>query len=422
MLTRVIKLSKWGWDDATIIVAFLATIGVITGRQLQIRAGMGKDIWTLTPDEITNYIKIFYVFGFIYTITLALVKASICFLYLRLFTNLKFRRIVWATQAFNVALAVTFIFAYAFQCTPPHYFWEMWQGEKPGKCLSFSVLSWTHSGLGIVLDFWMLALPFWQVIKLNLPLRKRLDAFVMFGCGIFLTIVSILRLQCLVILTNGHNPTKDLTWLATWSNVEITVGIIIACLPAARLLILRYLPTKIAAWNNASRTTRSSLPTRSSKGGSTATWVSGLSGKRESSGQPTVPLSDVSQFDKDRVGSTQVSITGPRGSNAVQHPGAGSSVASGLGRRESELPLVPGFESSQPAAVGQSSGFDETPPVPMPLPKDRRIWVEQHIYVSNEPVTGFSTEISRGDQISRGDDAASTTEPWILKPPRSEDT
>lgn len=145
---------------------------------------MGRDIWTLTPDEITNYIKIFYVFGFIYTITLALVKASICFLYLRLFSNLKFRRIVWATQAFNFALMITFIFAYAFQCTPPDHFWEMWHGEKQGKCLSFSVLSWTHSGLGILLDLWMLALPFWQVLKLNLPLRKRLDAFVMFGCGI----------------------------------------------------------------------------------------------------------------------------------------------------------------------------------------------------------------------------------------------
>lgn len=185
MLTRALKLSKWGWDDATIIVAFVATIGVITGRQLQIQAGMGRDIWTLTPEEITNYILIFYVFGFIYTITLTLVKASICFLYLRLFTTPRFRMIVWATQAFNAALMVTFIFVYAFQCTPPDYFWNMWHGETKGKCLSFSVLSWTHSSIGIVLDLWMLALPFWQVIKLkNLPLRKRLDAFVMFGCGI----------------------------------------------------------------------------------------------------------------------------------------------------------------------------------------------------------------------------------------------
>lgn len=216
--------------------------------------------------------------------------------------------------------------------------------------------------------------------------------------------------------------TEDLTWLATWSNVEITVGIIIACLPAARLLLLRYLPSKVAAWNNASRTTRStSLTARSSKVGSTATWVSGLSGKRESDPQPgSVPLSDASHFDKDRACSTQVSVTSPGApSNAVNHLGAGPSVASGLSRRESELPLVPGFESSQPAAAaaaGQSSsGFvDETPPAPTPVAKDRRIWVEQHIYVSNEPATGVSTEIPRED------DADSETEPWIFRKPGAE--
>lgn len=201
--------------------------------------------------------------------------------------------------------------------------------------------------------------------------------------------------------------TEDLTRLATWSNVEITVGIIIACLPAARLLLLRYIPSQIAAWNNASRTTRSRsiITPRSSKLGSTATWVSGLSGKRESKA-PSVPLSDASQFDKDRACSMQVSVTSP---------GAGT-AANGLGRRESELPLVPGFESSQPAAVavaGHSSAVDEGPPVPTPMPKDRRIWVEQHIYVSNDPVTGVSTEISRGDEDS--------TPPWIGRLPGSED-
>lgn len=186
MLTRVLKLSIWGWDDATILAAFLATIGIIAGRQLQLKAGMGQDIWTLTHDEIDHYIKIFWVFGMIYTITLTLVKASICFLYLRLFTNRKFQRIVWATQAFNVALMFTFILVYAFQCSPPSYFWEMWQGRgvNKGTCMNFSVLSWTHAGIGIALDLWMLALPFWQVTKLNLPFRKRMDAFVMFGCGI----------------------------------------------------------------------------------------------------------------------------------------------------------------------------------------------------------------------------------------------
>lgn len=204
------------------------------------------------------------------------------------------------------------------------------------------------------------------------------------------------------------------------------MGIIIACLPASRLLFLRYLPSKIAAWHSAShsashtvsRTNHSSITARSSKVGSTATWVSGLSalsGKRESNAQPSVPLSDASHFDKDRACSTQVSVTGAAAPNAAHHLGAEPSVASGLGRRDSEVPLVPGFESSQPAPAGQSSGFEDSPVIPTPLAKDRRIWVEQHIYVSNDPVPEFSTDISRGDD-------ADSTPPWIIKPPRSEDS
>lgn len=202
------------------------------------------------------------------------------------------------------------------------------------------------------------------------------------------------------------------------------MGIIIACLPAARLLILRYLPGKIAAWHSAhsaQRTEHSSSTARSSKVGSISTWVSGLSGKRESHNTqaPSLPLSDASHFDnKDRAGSAQVSVAGTGGPGAVQHTGAGSSVGSTLERRESERPLVPGFESSQPAAAAQSSSaLVETPPVPMPSAKDRRIWVEQHIYVSNDPVTGVSTETSRGSEGSEED----STPPWIMKPPGAED-
>lgn len=190
------------------------------------------------------------------------------------------------------------------------------------------------------------------------------------------------------------------------------MGIIIACLPATRLLILRYLPSKIAAWAIALRTTRSTITARSSKRGSTATWASGLSGKRESNlPQAPVRLSDASHFDKDRVCSTQVSSTSPVASNAVHNLGFDSSVASGLGRRASELPLVPGFDSPQPAAAaGQSSSHDETPPTPTPRAKDRRIWVEQHIYVSNDPIMEVPTEISR-------DGAEGAIEPWISKLP-----
>jgi hypothetical protein len=55
-------------------------------------------------------------------------------------------------------------------------------------------------------------------------------------------IVSILRLQSLVAISNSSDPTYDNPPAATWSSVEINVGIICSCLPLLRPLLTRFLP------------------------------------------------------------------------------------------------------------------------------------------------------------------------------------
>jgi hypothetical protein len=55
-------------------------------------------------------------------------------------------------------------------------------------------------------------------------------------------IVSILRLQSLVSISNSTDPTYDNPAAATWSSVEINVGIICSCLPLLRPLLNRFLP------------------------------------------------------------------------------------------------------------------------------------------------------------------------------------
>ncbi|KAH8783056.1 hypothetical protein F5883DRAFT_351013, partial [Diaporthe sp. PMI_573] len=242
VLCRALKLSTGGWDDLSITIAFAGSVAMIVGRVLQGKLGMGRDIWTLTPDEITQFIKVFYVFGVIYAFTLGLIRMSICFLYLRLFQDEKVRRLIWATQIFNALVIVLSFIIYLLHCRPLSYYWTRWDGEHQGTCFNFSDMAYAHAGINISLDIWMLALPFWQIMKTEMLPRKKLQALVMFGCGIFLTIVSIMRLQSLILLANNTNPTKDFTWVATWSIVEITVGIIVACLPASRIIILRYLP------------------------------------------------------------------------------------------------------------------------------------------------------------------------------------
>ena len=59
-------------------------------------------------------------------------------------------------------------------------------------------------------------------------------------------IVSILRLQSLIAISNSDDPTYDNPPAATWSSVEINVGIICSCLPCLRPLISKFLPRVFA--------------------------------------------------------------------------------------------------------------------------------------------------------------------------------
>ena len=184
VLCRALKLSSWVWDDLLITMAFAGSVAMIVGRVLQGNLGMGRDIWTLTPDEITQFIKVFYVFGVIYAFTLGLIRMSICFLYLRLFPDEKVRRLVWATQIFNALVIVLSFIIYLLHCRPLSYYWTRWDGEHQGTCFNFSDMAYAHAGINISLDIWMLALPFWQIMKTEMSPRKKLQALVMFGCGI----------------------------------------------------------------------------------------------------------------------------------------------------------------------------------------------------------------------------------------------
>lgn len=145
---------------------------------------MGRNVWTLPPDDIDMFLKIFFAFEAIYVCCLAIIKISICFLYLRIFPAHRFRVAVWATQFFNVGLVIAFIVADGFQCRPISFFWQGWDGEHAGYCVNIEAFIYAHAGFNIALDVWMLALPASQIWRLNLSIKKKIQVFAMFGFGI----------------------------------------------------------------------------------------------------------------------------------------------------------------------------------------------------------------------------------------------
>lgn len=144
---------------------------------------MGKPYWAVEFWQIDQFLRVYYVCEVVYTLTLGMIKASILFLYIRIFREPLFKRVIWATQLFNLLLVLAFLAADFGQCRPISYFWQGWDGEHEGTCFDINALSYAHSGLNIVLDLWMLALPATQIWKLNMSLKLKFESSIIFAFG-----------------------------------------------------------------------------------------------------------------------------------------------------------------------------------------------------------------------------------------------
>ncbi|KAF2847667.1 hypothetical protein T440DRAFT_190984 [Plenodomus tracheiphilus IPT5] len=248
-LSRVIfkavySIGELGWDDYSVIAALIAGAPsvVIIDRGI-VPNGLGRDIYTVPFDHITNFVRYLYALEVLYFLQIALLKLTLLFFFLRIFPKPLIRRLLWGTVTFNVLCGFSFVLVAIFQCQPISYYWTSWDKERPGKCIDVNALAWSNAIISILLDVWMLVLPLYEIFHLQLSWRKKLSVAVMFCVGTFVTVVSILRLQYLVTFAASSNPTWDQADVIRWSNVEIHVGIICACLPALRVILVKLFPT-----------------------------------------------------------------------------------------------------------------------------------------------------------------------------------
>ncbi|KAL6399824.1 hypothetical protein AUP68_17232 [Ilyonectria robusta] len=233
-----------GLDDWFILLTMLCGIpSMVIIVHGAVPNGLGRDVWTLTPDKITSFGMFFHVMTILYFSQITLLKFSMIFLYLRIFLEHSARRILWCTLAFNCVFGILFIFLAVFQCQPISYFWKRWDGEHQGHCLDINAIAWSNATICIVLDLWLLAVPLSQLRTLNLDWKKKVGVGMMFCVGTFVTIVSTLRLQVVIKLgSHAENATWEFIDVVKWSTIEINVGIICACMPSLRLGIARLFP------------------------------------------------------------------------------------------------------------------------------------------------------------------------------------
>jgi len=235
----LLGLDDWMVLLAALIQAPCAAIASVAGSKY----GLGKDIWTLTPHQITQFGHYLYVYATIYMVNIPVCKLAFLLFYLRVFPAPRVRRILWATVGFVCVYALAFLFLHAFQCTPVSHYWHRWDGVHEGTCLNASHIVWAHAVISISLDFWNVAIPLYQLKGVSLDWKKKLGVGLMFSVGLFTTVISIVRL---VDLVRHDWESTNQSWvkldLAIWCTIEVNSAIICACLPAFRSLLVRIFP------------------------------------------------------------------------------------------------------------------------------------------------------------------------------------
>lgn len=171
-------------DDFFIVVSCCVGLActVINGVGFT-RHGLGKDVWTLTTDMVETFERFFYIQQILYLLLVMTIKMSILFFYLSIFPGRGTRVLLWCTVAFTAVFALTFILLSVWQCTPINYYWLRYVRPVEGSCQRINTLGWIQAGISILIDLWMIAIPLWEIRKLELHWKKKVCAIVMFMTG-----------------------------------------------------------------------------------------------------------------------------------------------------------------------------------------------------------------------------------------------
>lgn len=177
--------AKMGADDwiiasALVIWSAYAIVVIVAA----IPGGLGKDQWELTVGDVELLAFYSWLGQIMYCVANSWVKLGFLFFYLRIFQETNVRYLLLATVGLVSAYAFAFTITDIFLCQPVSFFWTQWTDKATGKCLNYLTPVFVFSGIGIFLDVFIMAIPLFQLRKLNMSLKKKISVALMFSVGI----------------------------------------------------------------------------------------------------------------------------------------------------------------------------------------------------------------------------------------------
>lgn len=197
-----------------------------------IRPKIGHHYEEYSIDEVVEFLKFVFPAQIVYVIALAFIKLSILAFYWRIFA-IKARIPLIIGTVIVGAWGIGSSLALVFTCSPVKASWDITLTDA--VCLDRLSVYLGASAPNVITDVLLLLLPVPYVWQLNAPIFQRIVLVGMFSLGIFVSVISIVRLRIFMGLDLASpDVTYNFSQVFIWSLVEVHVGIICACLPSLR--------------------------------------------------------------------------------------------------------------------------------------------------------------------------------------------
>lgn len=173
----------------------------------------------------------------LYAVELMMIKAVILLEWVQLFCPTGAKNSFWWTA--HVLMGVNILFYLAATLALhlgcfPHA--RLWDKTLPGTCLDTRPLDVTSAFVNVLVDLGILLLPQRVIWKLRMSRRKRIGVSAVFGLGIVVIGFAGTRTVFTILHSTRPSESADFTYNSSLQillfAVEVTLGIVIFCLPA----------------------------------------------------------------------------------------------------------------------------------------------------------------------------------------------
>ncbi|KAF2637583.1 hypothetical protein P280DRAFT_530762 [Massarina eburnea CBS 473.64] len=220
-------------DDVFVVAALLASIGSGIAATVQTENGLGRDIASLSQDQVAAFEKAEYANKLLYIATLALAKLSIISL-LMILTASDFHRNLGIGLTVLISLwGLVSEFIAAFQCgvqKPWHFV------GVESRCLSMLAFWRSVCAMNMATDLCLIMFPLHVICTLQMSLRKKVTILGFFSARSLDIVATAIHISY-VPAFDSSNPTRALWKWTLLAQIIECITILTSCVPYLRPLL-----------------------------------------------------------------------------------------------------------------------------------------------------------------------------------------